>query len=222
MKKLTIFIMTGTLVLMLLLPNSSLAQEIRGGLKLGLNMANIHGADVDTWENVTRESWGSKIAFCFGGYLTFKIADIFAIQPEVFYTMKGSKLETTYLGETYKEKVKLSYLEIPVLAKIIIPTQSSVKPCLFAGPALAIKLSSKDWYEIAGESHEDDISDYVKGTDFGLVMGGGLDFGLGAANKGKITVDLRYTLGLTQIVNVEGLTFDVKNGAFSLMIGYTF
>jgi hypothetical protein len=224
MKKLSIFIVTGTLVLMLLLPSSSLAQEIRGGLKLGLNMANIHGTDVANFENETGESWGSKIAFCFGGYVTFKIGEMFAIQPEAFYTMKGAKLETTLLGETVKLKLNFSYLEIPVLAKLLIPTQSSVKPSLFAGPVLALKLSGKAWAEYAGVSDEEDIED-MKGTDFGLIIGGGIDFGLGAASKGKITVDLRYVLGLTTIYKplVEGEEIlDIKNGVFSLMIGYSF
>ena len=224
MKKLSIFIVIGTLSLMLLLPIPSLAQEIRGGLKLGLNMANIHGTDVTNFENVTEESWGSKIGFCVGGYITFKIGEMFAIQPEAFYTMKGAKIETTLLGETVKAKLKFSYLEIPVLAKLLIPTQSNVKPSLFVGPTLAIKLSGKAWAEYAGVSDEANIED-MKGIDFGLIIGAGIDFGLGAASKGKITADLRYVLGLTTIYKplVEGEEIlDVKNGVFSLMIGYSF
>lgn len=106
---------------------------------------------------------------------------------------------------------------------LVIPTQSTVKPSLFAGPALAIKLSGKVWAEYAGESDEDDIED-TKGTDFGLIIGGGIDFGLGADSKGKITVDLRYILGLTTIYkSVAGEEIvDVKNGALSLLIGYSF
>ena len=57
----------------------------------------------------------------------------------------------------------------------------------------------------------------MKSTDFGLVFGGGVDFGLG---KGYFTIDLRYTLGLTTISDFEDE--DVKNGAFSLMLGYSF
>lgn len=223
MKRLIAIIVTGALALMLLLPSSSLAQEIRGGLKLGLNMANIHGTDVANFENETEESWGSKIGFCVGGYISFKIGEMFAIQPEVFYTMKGAKIETTLLGETAKLKLKFSYLEIPVLAKLLISTQSNVKPSLFVGPTLAIKLSGKMWAEWAGESDEEDIED-MKGTDFGLIIGGGIDFGLDAASKRKIMVDLRYILGLTTIhKSVEGEEIvDVKNGVFSLMVGFSF
>jgi len=222
-KRLIAIIVTGALALMLLLPSSSLAQEIRGGLKLGLNMANIHGTDVANFENETEESWGSKIGFCVGGYISFKIGEMFAIQPEVFYTMKGAKIETTLLGETAKLKLKFSYLEIPVLAKLLISTQSNVKPSLFVGPTLAIKLSGKMWAEWAGESDEEDIED-MKGTDFGLIIGGGIDFGLDAASKRKIMVDLRYILGLTTIhKSVEGEEIvDVKNGVFSLMVGFSF
>ena len=68
-----------------------------------------------------------------------------------------------------------------------------------------------------------DIED-MKGTDFGLIIGGGIDFGLDAASKRKIMVDLRYILGLTTIhKSVEGEEIvDVKNGVFSLMVGFSF
>jgi len=101
------------------------------------------------------------------------------------------------------------------------PSPGGVKPCLFAGPVLALKLSGKMKAEYAGESEEEDIEDEdMKSTDFGLVIGAGLDFGLGAPGMGKLTVDIRYSLGLSTISTFEG--DDVKNGVFSLMVGFSF
>ncbi|GAH00873.1 unnamed protein product, partial [marine sediment metagenome] len=129
--------------------------------------------------------------------------------------------EEEILGDTLKIWIKLDYLEIPVLAKIIVPTPGGVKPCLFAGPVLALKLSGKMKAEYAGESVEEDIEDEdMKSTDFGLVIGAGLDFGLGVSGMGKLTVDIRYSLGLSTISTFEG--DDVKNGVFSLMVGFSF
>jgi hypothetical protein len=115
--------------------------------------------------------------------------------------------------------MKLDYLEIPVLVKIIFPSPGGVNPYLFAGPAVAIKVSGKVKAEFAGESDEEDIED-MKSTDFGLVIGAGVDFGFGALGKGTLSVDIRYSLGLSTISDFEG--DDVKNGAFSLMVGFSF
>lgn len=202
---------------MLLLPNLSLAQKLTGGLKIGVNSANLHGEDVEEFEDFLNLK--SKLGFCVGGFIAINLTEMFAIQPEVLFTQKGAKMKEEVFGETLKAWVNLSYLEIPVLAKLTIPTQSSVKPNLFAGPCFAIKMSGKVKAEYAGESDEEDIED-MKGTDFGLVIGAGVDFGLGAPGIGKFTVDVRYTLGLTTISDFEDE--DVKNGVISLMFGISF
>ncbi|MBA7471675.1 hypothetical protein ES707_06984 [subsurface metagenome] len=174
-----------------------------------MNIANIHGENVE-------DVWDSKIGICAGGFITCSLSDLFSIQPELLFTMKGSKAEESGMKVT----MKLNYLEIPVLVKLSIPTPGTVKPSLFVGPSLAIKLSGKAKVEYAGESEEADIED-LKSTDFGLVFGGGVDFALG---QGKLTVDARYTLGLTTTREPEDPDekIDMKNGAISIMVGYSF
>ena len=221
MKRLIAIIATGALAFMFLLPNSSLASGIKGGFKIGASMAKLHGDDVEDLTDLFGEDQKSRIGFCAGGFITFNITDMFAIQPEVLYTMKGTKYEEEILGETLKVWIKLNYLEIPVLVKIIVPTPGGVKPFLFAGPVLALKLSGKAKFEYGAESEEEDIEDEdIKSTDFGLVIGAGVDFGLGVPGTGKMTLDVRYSLGLSTISEFEG--DDVKNGVFSLMVGFSF
>jgi hypothetical protein len=219
-KKLITIIATGVLTLMLLLPNPSSATGIKGGLKIGANSAKLYGDDVGNLEDLLGEGLKSRIGFSVGGFITFNIAEMFAIQSEVLYTMKGLRWEGEINGATpLKVWIKLDYLEIPVLVKIMPGTQGSVKPYLFAGPAVAIKVSGKVKAEFEGESDEEVLED-VKSTDFGLVIGAGADFGLGAYGRGSLSVDIRYTLGLSTISDFEG--DDVKNGVFSLMVGYSF
>lgn len=196
------------------------AQGLTAGLKGGMNIANLHGKDVKVLEEDIGADLVSKMGFCAGGFITYNINDMFAIQPELLFTMKGAKAEKEILGETMKVTMKANYLEIPVLAKLSIPTLGTVKPSLFVGPSLGIKLSGKLKTEIAGISAEEDISEDLKSTDFGLVFGGGIDFGLG---RGKLTVDARYTLGLTKVHEPEEEEeMDIKNGVISIMVGYSF
>lgn len=203
----------GAVALMLLLPNSSLAKGITGGLKIGMNSANLHGEAVKKLKEEVGEELQSKWGLCAGGFIRFNIGKIFAIQPEFLYTMKGAKFEETVLDEAMKYTMNLSYLEIPVFVKLMIPTPGGIKPSLFAGPAVAIKLSGKTKLKYAGQTIEEEDVENMKDTDFGLIIGAGVDFG-------KLTVDLRYVLGLTAIE--EEAEFETKNGVISLIVGYSF
>ena len=217
----------GALVLVLLFSSSLLAQGITAkGIKCGLNIANLTGDDV--------ENADPKICLVLGGFLTYELNEMFAIQPEVLFSMKGAKFEDEYTEEysnyEYYDRTegswKLNYLEIPVLAKLNIPMESNVKPNIFIGPALGINLSATydmdyEWWEkedgvIVDEgsgSDDGDIED-IKGADFGLIFGAGVEFG-------KITVDARYNLGLSTIDDSDEES-DVKNSVISIMLGYSF
>ncbi len=199
------------------------AQRLAGGVRAGLAIADLTGDDagftyIDEMGEQRQKEYGSKMGFSAGAFLMVDIFENFAVQPEVLYTMKGGKTEVELGGVTYTITESLNYLEIPVLVKYKIPTPGSLAPNLFFGPALAITLSAEMKIEGDGSEAVDDIKDYCKGTDFGIVLGGGLDFGVGT---GKIMVDGRYTLGLTVIDDTEAKA-DVKNSVFAIMVGYCF
>ncbi len=215
MKILISIIITGAFSLMLLLPNQSSAAELKVGFKIGVCSANLYGEGMDMGDFLS-EDLKSKWGYCVGGFVTYKLNDMFAVQPEVLYTMKGAKYKEEIGGEILKVWINLTYLEIPVLAKITVPTLGVFKPTLFAGPAVAIKLSGKVKAEYEGTTIEEDFEN-TKGIDFGFVVGAGIDLGFGV---GKLALDLRYTLGLTTISEFEN--DDVKNGVFALMAGFSF
>ncbi len=182
------------------------AQLLQYGLKAGLNIASLSGDEVDDLD--------SRMGLAVGGYLSVPVAPSFSIQPELLYSMKGASDSFAGVDVT----LKLDYLEIPVLAKYTFGLPGApVKPSIFAGPALGLKLSSKVKVEGFGESEEEDLED-VKDTDFGLVFGAGLAFNLGSNSVG---VDVRYNLGLTSIDDT-GEGFDVKNNVISLMVSFGF
>jgi len=220
MKRLTVALFA--IVLLFAFSSLASAQGLTGyGLKAGLNLANISEDWSDDWKGVDRKM---KTGFCVGGFITYSINEMFAIQPEVLYTMKGAKWE--WADEGWQDEEKLTYLEIPVLAKVTIPTQGSIAPNLFVGPALAILLSAKYYEEWDSESEEYDIKDDMKSTDFGLVLGAGVEIGM---PHSAITIDGRYTLGLTNTCEPytdpetgEEIECDEKNNVISFMVGYSF
>ena len=168
------------------------------GIKAGVDLAKFTGSDA------TDQSM--KTGFTVGGFITYSFTDLFGIQPELLYSMKGSKVDVG--GTTVN--TKLNYIEIPVLFRVQLVGAPTFKPNFYVGPELGILLSAK---------REDvDIKDDTKSTDFGIIGGVGADFPMGA---GKLTFDARYDLGLSKVVDVSPAP-KVNNSAITFLVGYGF
>lgn len=179
------------------------AEGITFGIKAGMNISNM---------NV--ESMQSRIGFCGGGFATVGVGDMVVIQPEAMYTQKGAKWESWYEPEIIT--LKLDYINIPLLFKFMVPVKGAVKPNLFVGPYLGINVNATHRIDrIYGTSEERDYDEFYEDTDFGMVLGGGVDFLL---KKGKFVLDGRYSIGLITVQ--EGS--DLKNRVFSFTLGYLF
>ena len=172
-------------------------KKIEMGIKGGLGLANLTG-DVSGTE--------SMLSFGGGGLFRFSPIPQFSIQPEVLFVLKGAQEK----GDN-GEKLKLAYIEVPVLAMYRPPAGEKVSPSFFAGPAISVLVSAKVGSE--------DIKDEVNSTDFGVVFGAGVDFKAG--EKGKVSLDGRYTMGISNIAKDSG-NDSVKNGVFSFWVSYLF
>jgi len=134
------------------------------------------------------------------------------VQPELLFSMKGAKQtigDTTCSG-------KANQMEIPLLAKVYLPTEGKIKPHLFAEPALGILLSAQAVSDPGGET---DVKQYVKSTDIGFLAGVGVEYKM---DSGSVLFDVRYEVGLTTIDKGDGEAEDVKNNVISFMAGYGF
>lgn len=196
------------------------AQDAKFGVKAGLNVYTLTG-DIEGASSLT--------GFHVGGIAEFKLSDNFAIQPELMYSLQGAKSETSgsettggftssFSGES---KVKLGYLNIPVLAKYYVAEGFSLQ----AGPQLGLLLNAKSEYDITSsaggfsvsESGEMDVKDSFKSIDLGLAAGAGYDTEFG------LFFQARYVVGLSNISEeADGEEFDIKNAGFQLSVGYKF
>lgn len=106
------------------------AQETRFGVKGGLNIATIGGAD----------NANALVGFQVGGFAEIKILKKLAIQPELLYSAQGAKMDSS-LSSDYT--VNLNYINVPVLAKYYITDAFTVE----AGPQIGFLVSSKNVYD---------------------------------------------------------------------------
>lgn len=198
---LTLSIATAMLVLLAAGPPAQ-AQSLSGGLKVGLNVADMYGDDISAAE--------VRPLFSGGVFLTYRPSEILAIQPEVNFTMKGAEVSRSALGGDTPSSYEFGYLELPLLFKAYLPGSLAGRPNLFAGPALGIKLY--------GEDDGADLDDSVQPTEASMVFGGGLEIPFG---RRSLILDLRYTLGLTDTFDNAG-DLDARTGTFAASVGIRF
>lgn len=187
------------------------AQEVKYGAKLGLNYSNYAG-DV--------EDANGKLGLLVGGFAEIKIADKFAIQPELLFSAQGYKSEESSSNSSREYTEKLNYLNIPVMAKYY----ATEKLFIEAGPQIGFLLSGKAEFEGSQNfggttttfSGSEDIKDEFNSTDFGLNIGLGFNF------TENIGAGLRYTSGLSNIIKDAEDGYKITNNNIALSVSYTF
>jgi len=160
------------------------------GAKAGLNLANVTG-DVSDNSMLT--------AFHVGVVADFEISDEFSFQPELVYSMQGTKISV--LGTDFN--VNFNYLNLPLLAKYEVAEGISV----LAGPQIGFLMTA--------ENDGTDIKDNYKGVDFGFDLGAAYELESG------MFFDLRYNIGLSNMVD-DNSNESLKNAVISFSLGYKF
>jgi hypothetical protein len=225
------------LVFVSMLPFSASAQiKMTAGIKAGLSMANLSGADVKTLtaNMPLGVALSTRPGFTGFGFFGIQFINLIGAQVEVGYVMKGSKIKGTAsviqqnipVSVNVDGTMSLDYLEIPILVKLSLPVPV-VNPYIYVGPSIGMLLSSKMHVKttasVQGISFSSDTTvdfkEHINSTDVGLAFGAGIDLPMG------LLIDLRYTLGLGTIAKQEtgsSTTPDIKNGVFAIMVGWGF
>lgn len=178
----------------------------RAGIKGGLNVSNLYVDDV-TDEN-------ARFGFHAGLYAQIFSSEVFAIQPELLYSTKGSK--NTYDDLVFGEgdvKFNLNYLEVPVLAVIKLGTAAE----LHFGPYWSYLLAANIDVDGDTDTFEELDRDSFRSWDFGLAGGVGLNFG-------STQIGVRYSKGLRKIADsdqAQSMLGDAKNSCAQLYIAFS-
>src|SRR5699024_3305136 len=144
-----------------------------------------------------------------------------ANQPEANVSWTGAKMDVNDivlpdgmegLGESGDVKLKQTYIQIPVLAKLQLPTNAGITPNIYAGPVGSFNIQDKyktdtEIAEFVGDLKE--IGLEPKTTQHGIKFGVGLEYR-------NYIIDARYYFGLTDTFE----DVDAQNGAFMLAIGF--
>lgn len=197
------------------------------GLKGGFNLASFIGGDAGDSESAVGLNAG-------GSFMLVSVGPV-SIGPEVYYARKKS--ESTGLavpggGTSVASEFDLAYVEVPLLVSVRLPRfgNDRFQPHLDAGPVFGWNLDctidmadqeatpEDTCASLLGGDAESTLEDYEQGVTFG----GGLDFTV-LPGRGALSLDLRTTLGLSDVIEREsGEDLEIRNRTFSAMLGYSF
>lgn len=182
----------------------------RFGIDAGLSAARHFG---DAGATDHRMGFGGGIA------ATIPVTASCSLQPELLYVMKGGvvpRIELVDGSGTTIGSMSLTYavdyIEIPVLARISVPTTGRVAPFFLAGPAVAFKITEA----LRGSPEEiPDRRDDLASTDIGLAFGAGVELG---RERRRWQIEARYTAGVSNAL-ADPVGYRVRNGAFLVTAG---
>ena len=220
---------------------TSQSSPLKFGFRGGLNMANISEDlfggeltfDVDGFPITLQMDQGMRTTFGFGGFIEYWISPMFAFQFNFLYNNKGVKItgdideniQGVNVTGTLENTIKLSYLSIPILAKLSFGQSGSIQPYFIFGPEMGILLSAKNVTSVEvsalGQSVSDeteiDIKDGTESMEFAINFGAGLTISLGSI---EMFIDGMYGLGLSNIIKDSDQS--VKNNVIYINLGFVF
>ena len=175
--------MFSSAVLVLALATSTAAwAQVGGGIKAGVNFASVSGADDDP---------DTRIGSMAGAFLTIG-QGLVALQPEVLFSMQGSKFT---FGTA-----KVDYFQVPLLLRIGSSAKNKASVYGLVGPTFGVRIRDEGW------------DDPIKRSDVGITAGAGF-------TVSRLLIEARFTAGLTDFS--EGTTA-YKHRVWSILGGLVF
>lgn len=195
------------------------------GLRAGMSLTNMSMKYED--ESMS-DDFKFKPGFLLGTTVEFPVSPAFAIETGLLFSSKGFKMEEsdTYMNETmeYKSKLNLLYLDVPITLLGRLNVGDKTNLFLSAGPYLGFGLGGKAKTEITSngqtEKDEQDIKfgsdeseDDLKRFDYGLVFGGGIEYGV-------FQFGVYYEHGLANLSIASDENLKIKNKALNVAVTY--
>lgn len=178
------------------------------GVKAGINFADLHTKDADKTKML--------VGFNVGGFAKLPIFKMIAIQPEIYYTTKGSEVTYDNLTAQGTAQFTLNYIEIPLLLIVNFNENFNVYAGPYASALVSGKVKNKSNTVLFDYEHNikrEDYNDY----DLGIIVGGGVDIG-------RIGIGGRYCYGTKTVGKQKDFagsleTFpDSKNGVLNFYV----
>lgn len=177
------------------------------------------------WRDTNQPAYESKGMVQFGGGGGFRLGKgALTFEPNAVIVGKNTKTPDTAPGTV--KRLKLQYIELPLLGVLTLNRDARIRPFISAGPVLDLEMRCR--VEFVDATSRDEVGCDLQTTstidrhkvDFGVAGAAGLDYRL--SENRRFSLEARYTHGLTNISAAEDKTLSLKNRALSFYVGYSF
>ncbi|MEI7586995.1 porin family protein [Runella sp.] len=166
------------------------AQRAEIGLRLMPTYSNL-AVKTSSGGSVKGEA---VLGFGVGALLGFNFTNQVGIQGEVIYNTISQK----YKELDIERKIKLTYVNIPVLFSLNTGKTNVINLNIVAGPQIGISVGSKIT-TTGGDVAQPNAVLSVKKGDLGFAYGVGLDFSLSPSHHSRLSIGYRGVTGLFDI-----------------------
>jgi opacity protein-like surface antigen len=183
--------------------STSMDRPLMVGVKAGGNYSTLALDNGDVIP--VKAVWGGVGGLSIGRYLSANVG----LQLEALFSQRGAQDDVEVADAT----LRLTYIDLPVTVRVGTANTNGARFHVFTGPQFGIKIKAEvinDMLDITT-----DLDEETKDWDFGWTAGVGVDLH-------PITLDARYTFGLTDINNTNTENNNdnwAKNRTFAVMIG---
>ena len=192
------------------------AQVFTYGVKAGLNIPSLKFTDADF-------SSKTVLGVHAGFFVNYAINEKLAIQPELFYSTRGTKYTYSFdvpnnamariaAESNIDGQLKTNSVTLPVMLQYKIINGLYIE----AGPQYNFLLSITEAYDGSGYK---DIKEYYKSGTFGVGIGAGYDLASFAAG---LKVGLRYTKDISEMNGNELRGGTLKSSMLQIGLAYAF
>lgn len=167
------------------------------------------------------------VSYQIGIYGLINISNRWLFQPELLYARYGLNYDTEFLYDDVTFRIKIDYLQLPLLLKYKTMPAKSWHVGFFAGPYASLKLNANKYTVIEGQEDRKEMPN-IENYDVGIIGGLSFDFDV---NRGQIVTGLRCSYSLMNIMSyVEGNIPEyngpengkARNVAITILVGYQF
>jgi len=172
------------------------------GLRLGVNFSGV-GGDFD--------GWGTKTGINLAGVVGLRLSDTAPVFLEsgLYYTERGAKED--------KNKMGLTYFELPVLIKYGVQVSDDIAVLPYVGPYFSFGIAGQTKINGYGENgavyKKSSYKDFCNHADMGFKIGCGAEYN-------KLYAEIGYQLGVANIAKDDD--FSAHGHALYFNIGVNF
>ena len=178
------------------------------GVRAGLNRSTISAEDSSDQD--------ARMGMIAGVDVALPLASAVELRVGGAYAQKGSGASEEGFGSL---SLEMDYFQLSALARMGTPRDGGLSAGVLLGPWVAFNLScdasaSLDLGEFGSVSDSASCGDEVKGTDFGIAAGAGVEL---AVSEGlRVGLDLVYSIGLADI---DDGSDSLKNQSLAVQAG---